>query len=253
MNIRWPLWLPATNKDVTFFVIQVASIICLLLGHFNDLPVLPRFDQLPNDPGNVTLWCTVISCLNYLIINKNARNDYISIHESIMPTLITWAIFSAIFFVVYYLWGAPVDWSHSKTIIKWKAFVYAQICLFVTLNISFLFKDNNSPIREISKELLSIRRIWRRRSTIPSSSQQERQGAFVNLEVVLQALRATLIKNAALFGRHNRKMSAAEMTERVEEASRHLRTLGPENSFKDLVNDKSELATIFKELAKYTP
>jgi hypothetical protein len=139
MNIRWPLWLPTPTKEGGFFAVQVIALLYLLLGHFSNLPLIPSFEQMPVDPIKIYFWSLAISCINYTIIVKYGRNDYLAMKNSLKPCLLTWALFTVIFLGAFYIAGPSVDFSASD-IQHYRIFLYSEINMFVVLNLSFYLK-----------------------------------------------------------------------------------------------------------------
>jgi hypothetical protein len=253
MNIRWPLWLPATAKDFGFFLIQFAAIAYLLLGHFSNLPLIPTFDKMPTNPKELYLWLLVVSVINWLVVIKYARNDYIFYINALLPSLFTWILFTVIFTLAVWQADPSIHWGHFGSNKNSRLLLYGQVYVFVILNISLLFKDNNSPVRDIAKEIQYVHDLWRRRKDLPSRSQAERQESFENLAAVLEALRAALIKNAASFVQRTKQSAGVRIKERVEKAISLLKDRGTENTFKELSNDGSELFNVLKPIAEYRP
>jgi hypothetical protein len=253
MNIRWPLWLPATTKDLAFFLVLFGALVFLLLGQFNSLPLIPTFDQMPTSPGALYLWLLAITAANYLIVVKHARNDYISISEAAFPSAVTWALFTAFFLLAVTIHGLSIDWSNWASNENFRTLLYAQVHVFVVLNISLLFKDNNSPVRDIAREIQSIREVSRRRKELPGLSQEERKNRFHDLGSVLEALKAGLAKNAASFNKSHGQTSGRRISQCVDEAIELLRSEGPEIAFHELSRDDSKLFQAIKCIAEYSP
>jgi hypothetical protein len=253
MNIRWPLWLPATKRDFVFFAVQFAALAFLLLGHFNNLPVIPAFNQMPTNPKDIYLWLLAITIANYLIILKNARNDYIAVHNALFPCAMTLVLFTAIFVWAISKNANPINFSYIASGNNFRTLLYAQVHIFVVLNVSFLFKDNSSPVKDIARELQWIRDVWRRRKSLSQLDQSQRQTLYNSLGDVLKAFKASLLKNSASFEKVQKRSMQPPISQRVEEAIKLLGNQGSEVAFQELEKNGSELNETIKAIAKYSP
>ena len=249
MNIRRPLWLPIPKNDVFFFVIQVAAVGTLLTGGFKNLPIVPSFSEMPTTREKVWLWLGALVVINYRIIFKQARNDYVYGAQAVFPSVVTFTLFSCIFLFAVRGQGVSISWSVPTNVDNFRVALYSQIYVFVALNISFLFKDNSSPIKDIANEIQWLRQQWRRRATLPNLAQTERQELSVRFKEVLQALDTALAKNAASLASAGKQ----GIRQQVGQALSLMQSLGPEAAFGDLKKEHTELNDAVKRIVEYSP
>jgi hypothetical protein len=249
MNLRWPLWLPIPRNDVFFFVVQVVAVGALLMGGFKNLPVVPAFNEMPVALQSVCLWLGSLTVINYFTIFKQARDDYVFATQAAFPSFLTFALFSCIFLFAVAGQGVSVSWSDLANSDNLRVLLYSQFYVFVALNISFLFKDNSSPVKDIANEIQWLRKQWLRREILPNLPQAERQKLSVHFQDVLQALNAALGRNAALLASDGNN----EIRQKVGQALKLMQDQGSEAAFDDLKREHSDLNVVVKYIVEYSP
>jgi hypothetical protein len=243
MNIRWPIWIPAARRDAFLFAVLAVCTGYLLLGHFQNLPLIPSIDRLPDQAREVYFWLAVVSLLNYSIVLKNSRNDYIYVSQQLLPcALTTLVVVSCLAVIIGYQNRLS---SNTPTLENARYLLYAEIHAFVILNVSFLFKETSSPVREISNDVRALDQISRTSRTILDVD--ERREKWNTLFSAAQSLASTFAKHSAVMSAQFKIGQASySLSGAAKAVADQVQTLGPEVVFKRLADPESELARLVR-------
>jgi hypothetical protein len=239
MNIRWPLWIPVPRQDALLFIALALSTAYLLLGNFQNLPLIPSLSKLPTETTDIYLWLAAVTILNLSIVLKNSRNDYVFLTQQLIPCTITTLLIVAALAIIIALrngvtWNTP--WPE-----KTRYLLYSEIYAFVILNVSFLFKETSSPIRDISNDIRALKRILHSRPT----GTEERQTISEQLINSAQSLASTFAKHATVLrGRVPIDATNYDLTLAAKTLADRAARLGPEALFKRLAEPDSEVTRL---------
>jgi hypothetical protein len=249
MNIRWPLWIPAARQDAFLFVVLTICAGYLLLGHFQSLPIVPEFSKLPTQVGDVYFWLAATSILNYLIVIKNSRNDYIFLSQQLLPCAVTTLIIvGCLALIIAYRNGLSLE---SPNLEKARYLLYAEIHAFIILNVSFLFRETSSPIRDIANDIRCLDSILKRSREIAEGDADQRQEQWSLFQSAARSLTSTFAKHATTMkARFEIGPTSYDLSTAAKAVDAQARALSPEILFKRLAEPDNELAKLVRAIVR---
>jgi hypothetical protein len=249
MNVRWPLWIPAPRQDVFLFFVLAICTAYLLLGNFQNLPIIPALSKLPTNVGEVYFWLAAITIFNFSMVLKNSRNDYIFVRQQLLPCAVTtFVIVICLALIIGYRSGLSLD---SPVLEIARYLLYSEIHAFVILNVSFLFKETSSPIREIASDVRCLDKISKTSRKIAEAGAAERKEQWNILLYAVQSLASTFAKHGATMrGSFIIGQTSYDLTAAAKAVSDQARALGSEVVFKRLSDSNSELAGLVRGIVK---
>jgi hypothetical protein len=179
--------------------------------------------------------------LNFAIVLKNARNDYIFIRQQLLPcaltTLVVVTCFAAI---IAYRYGVSRDMPRPD---QARYLLFAEIYAFVTLNISFLFKETSSPLKDVANDVRALHRIANSKAT----SAEQRQQQWSALTAAAKALTSSLAKHSAtLTARFDVDGTKYDLAGAAKAVGDLADKLAPEVTAKRLADRNSELSQLVR-------